>query len=106
MNELIQSFFTLTMKIAEVKIVQVQRPSNSDSSNNTSKSSEASRNESSNKYYQVCPCKNCNSPVQALSINAPSLGLVLHPPHQTQTFSLVPGIPAEPKLVDILRALT
>ena len=56
---------------------------------------------------------NCNSPVQALSINAPapSLGLVLygtgyvihHPP---QTFSLVQGIPSEPKLVHILRALT
>ena len=58
----------------------------------------------------------CNSPVQALSIIAPdpSLGLVLygtgyvihHPPPHTQTFSLVPGIPAEPKLVDILRAIT
>ena len=65
----------------------------------------------------------CSSPVQALSIIAPdpSLGLVLYgtgyvihhppppttnlPPH-TQTFSLVPGIPAEPKLVDILRELT
>ena len=57
---------------------------------------------------------NCNSSVQALSINAPapSLGLVLHGsgyvihPTHPQTFSLVPGIPAEPKLVDILRALT
>ena len=63
---------------------------------------------------------NCDSPVEALSINAPapSIGLVLHgsgyvihpppPPTTTytQTFSLVPGIPAEPKLVDILRALT
>ena len=38
MNELIQSFFTLTMKIAEVKIVQVQRPSNSDSNKNPSPS--------------------------------------------------------------------
>ena len=38
MNELIQSFFTLTMKIAEVKIVQVQRPSNSDSNTNPSPS--------------------------------------------------------------------
>ena len=48
---------------------------------------------------------NCNSPVQALSINAPapSLGLVIHAP---TNFSLVPGIPAEPKLVDILRAKT
>ena len=54
---------------------------------------------------------------QALSINAPapSLGTgvirywVCDPPHHhhhPQTFSLVPGIPAEPKLVDILRALT
>ena len=58
---------------------------------------------------------NCNSPVQALSIKAPapSLGLVLyssgyviHHHHHTQTFSLVPGIPAEPKLVHILRAIT
>ena len=56
----------------------------------------------------------CNSPVQALSIIAPDpshglvlygTGYVIHPP-QTQTFGLVPGIPAEPKLADILRAST
>ena len=47
---------------------------------------------------------------QALSINAsaPSLGLVLSTTtnhHQTQTFSLVVGFPAELNLVDIFRTL-
>ena len=58
--------------------------------------------------------QNCNSPVPVLNPSSKSWTDVsqkwvfdppIPPPHK-QTFSLVPGIPAEPKLVDILRALS